>query len=57
VAGPGDFVSVPPREQGSSARAALRVRLQSEAEGPEREALKRKLSDLEQVTALRLEAP
>jgi hypothetical protein len=37
-------------------RAELRERLASEPEGPERQALQRKLSELEQVIALRLEA-
>lgn len=46
----------PPEIQLFHERAALRARLQSGAEGPEREALRKKLSDLEQVIALRLEA-
>ena len=46
----------PPEIQLFHERAALRARLQSEAGGPEREALKKKLAELEQVIALRLEA-
>ena len=46
----------PPEIQLFHERAALRAQLQSEAEGPERESLKKKLAELEQVIALRLKA-
>jgi Domain of unknown function (DUF1992) len=51
-----DAGMAPPEIELFHERAALRARLQAEAEGPEREALKRKLAELEQVIALRLEA-
>lgn len=46
----------PPEIQLFHERAALRERVKSEPEGPGREALQKKLSELEQVIALRLEA-
>lgn len=46
----------PPEIEMFHQRAKLRAQLQSEAAGPEREALERKLNDLELAIALRLEA-
>ena len=51
-----DAGMAPPEIELFHERAALRARLHSEAVGPEREALKKKLAELEQVIALRLEA-
>lgn len=46
----------PPEIEMFHQRAKLRAELQSEAAGPKREALERKLNDLELAIALRLEA-
>jgi hypothetical protein len=46
----------PPELELFHRRAALRAELQAAAPGPDREALQRRLAELEQVIALRLEA-
>jgi hypothetical protein len=46
----------PPEIELFHQRAALREEIRSASDGPEREALKKRLSELEQMIALRLEA-